>query len=219
MGRYEPEGLCRYVKARLATCLIRGKRPSGVAPRELTWSLALTMQHRGTRLNSQRTAARTHATYSSCRESMRRAPSHLVSHRRCTLIHRASHAAGPPLTRRMNWLEPPAEPPEAGDTGAPVPPQDPLRPSESNLNYWAARLTPLHDPTPGYGAALAGSGPQDAAQMPNPGAAGAGKEVVFVACNRIGTEEGKCSIVLRQDMQGLGLIIAQAQPLSARRAS
>lgn len=68
----------------------------------------------------------------------------------------------------------------------------------SNLNYWAARLTPLHDPTPGYGAALEASGPVDAAAEGSGGGGGAGagggdmgKEVVFVACNRVGTEEGE----------------------------
>nr|XP_018266445.1 protein N-terminal amidase [Kwoniella dejecticola CBS 10117]OBR88603.1 protein N-terminal amidase [Kwoniella dejecticola CBS 10117] len=73
----------------------------------------------------------------------------------------------------MNWLSPPEEPPE--DT----PEQDPNAPSESNLNYWAARLTPLHDPVPGYASARG--------QAADPIG---GKEVIFVACNRIGSEEG-----------------------------
>jgi len=80
---------------------------------------------------------------------------------------------------RMNWLDPPAEPPNT------APPTDPSAPSEHNLNYWAARLQPLHDPTPGY----------DSREV-----AGEGKEVVFVSCNRVGTEEGtSCS---RRDKQG-----------------
>ncbi|GFZ43747.1 hypothetical protein JCM24511_01467 [Saitozyma sp. JCM 24511] len=72
----------------------------------------------------------------------------------------------------MNWLDPPGEPPEVEA------PRDPQAPSESNLNYWAARLTPLHDPTPGYSSPPALEDPQG------------GKEVVFVACNRVGEEEG-----------------------------
>ncbi|WWD22277.1 hypothetical protein CI109_106768 [Kwoniella shandongensis] len=73
----------------------------------------------------------------------------------------------------MNWLSPPAEPPNE------TPEEDPLAPSESNLNYWAARLQPLHDPTPGY-----------TSQAPGDADPEGGKEVVFVACNRVGTEEG-----------------------------
>ncbi|WVR03299.1 hypothetical protein IAU60_000290 [Kwoniella sp. DSM 27419] len=73
----------------------------------------------------------------------------------------------------MNWLTPPAEPPNDRS------PEDPQSPSESNLNYWAARLQPLHDPTPGY--ATPGGELEDPV---------GGKEVVFVACNRTGTEEG-----------------------------
>jgi protein N-terminal amidase len=72
----------------------------------------------------------------------------------------------------MNWLDPPEEPPNV------PPPSDPESPSESTLNYWAARLQPLHDPTPGYGSS----------QAVDPIG---GKEVVFVACNRVGTEEGE----------------------------
>lgn len=62
-------------------------------------------------------------------------------------------------------------------------PRDPQAPSESNLNYWAARLTPLHDPTPGYSSPPALEDPQG------------GKEVVFVACNRVGEEEGACCVL------------------------
>jgi protein N-terminal amidase len=121
----------------------------------------------------------------------------------------------------MNWLDPPAEPPNSstGELDTDVPPQDPQSPSMSNLNYWAARLTPLHDPAPGYGEALAGTGVMDAptalagagdvagagegtggtgAGVSGTEAAGSGQkqksapdEVVFVACNRVGTELGK----------------------------
>lgn len=77
----------------------------------------------------------------------------------------------------MNWLDPPDEPPNT------APPKDPEAPSESNLNYWAARLTPLHDPAPGYISAPASSEDQDPFD-------GVGREVVFVSCNRVGTEEG-----------------------------
>ncbi|WRT63449.1 uncharacterized protein IL334_000354 [Kwoniella shivajii] len=73
----------------------------------------------------------------------------------------------------MNWLSPPAEPPNE------TPEEDPQSPSESNLNYWAARLQPLHDPVPGY------TTPRGEVSDPLEG-----KEVIFVACNRIGTEEG-----------------------------
>jgi protein N-terminal amidase len=76
----------------------------------------------------------------------------------------------------MNWLQPPAEPPQSDAL-----PIDPLAPSESNLNYWAARLTPLHDPAPGY----VSPAPVERAEPK------LGKEVVFVGCNRVGTEEGE----------------------------
>ncbi|ODN75755.1 hypothetical protein L202_05766 [Cryptococcus amylolentus CBS 6039] len=74
----------------------------------------------------------------------------------------------------MNWLDPPAEPPNED------PPQNPLQPSISNLNYWAARLTPLHDPAPGYSPPFHSEG----------GEGKEGKEVVFVTCNRVGEEAG-----------------------------
>ena len=48
----------------------------------------------------------------------------------------------------------------------------------STLNYWAHRLMPLHDPTPGY--------TPDGTKDVQPG-----KDVVFIACNRVGTERGK----------------------------
>ena len=80
-----------------------------------------------------------------------------------------------PLIDRMNWLDPPVEPPEVAVT------QDPESPSEANLNYWTMRLTPLHDPTPRYSWSRPSStvDPQ------------AGKDMVFVGCNRVGTEEGE----------------------------
>lgn len=131
-------------------------------------------------------------------------------------------------SRSMNWLDPPAEPPTASSSSDPdssVPPQDPQSPSISNLNYWAARLTPLHDPAPGYGEALAGTGVMDAPPPAHATVSGstlppdfntvhqpggdsrlgaddtagqkygerrAPEEVVFVACNRVGTELGTC---------------------------
>jgi protein N-terminal amidase len=68
-------------------------------------------------------------------------------------------------------------------------------PSESNLNYWAARLAPFHDPAPAYG----------------PTATPA-KELVFVACNRTGTEAGtkfvgtSCVMTLRSNPSGIELV-------------
>ncbi|TXT06032.1 hypothetical protein VHUM_03505 [Vanrija humicola] len=83
----------------------------------------------------------------------------------------------------MNWLDPGEQDDSDSDDDADdadrVPKRDPEAPSESNLNYWAARLTPLHDPAPSY------SGPTQAPEEP-----AAHKEVVFVAANRVGTEEG-----------------------------
>ena len=77
----------------------------------------------------------------------------------------------------MNWLEPPGEPPlDAPPSSATEETQD--GPEMSTLNYWAHRLMPLHDPTPTY----APDGLKDVQP---------GKDVVFVACNRVGTERGK----------------------------
>lgn len=78
----------------------------------------------------------------------------------------------------MNWLQPPQEPPD--DAAAVHEAEDSTDegPEMSTLNYWAHRLNPLHDPSPGYSAS---AGPE--------GQSG-GKEVVFVACNRVGTESG-----------------------------
>lgn len=81
----------------------------------------------------------------------------------------------------MNWLSPPAEPPN--DESA----EDPEAPSESNLNYWAARLQPLHDPTPSYSSGVTGGADPSSSEFENDKE----KEVVFVACNRVGTEEGE----------------------------
>lgn len=76
----------------------------------------------------------------------------------------------------MNWLDPPVEPPNVAE------PQDLQAPSESNLNYWAARLLPLHDPTPIYSSPK----PDKEVEIDT-----SSREVVFVGCNRIGEEEGK----------------------------
>ncbi|GMK54256.1 hypothetical protein CspeluHIS016_0108420 [Cutaneotrichosporon spelunceum] len=79
----------------------------------------------------------------------------------------------------MNWLDPGEQDDsdEDEDGGLEVPRRDPNVPSESNLNYWAARLAPLHDPTPRYS--------EGGVVEPAPG-----KDVVFVAANRVGKEEG-----------------------------
>ena len=73
----------------------------------------------------------------------------------------------------MAWLNPPAEPPNV------EPEFNPSEPSEHTLNYWAARLQPFHDPTPKYHPELNATSVEKNS-----------KEVIFVACNRIGTEEG-----------------------------
>lgn len=65
----------------------------------------------------------------------------------------------------------------------------------STLNYWAHRLMPLHDPAPGYRAA-------------GEGTAQAGKEVVFVACNRVGTESGKFSGVADGTLRRVSILIS-----------
>ena len=101
----------------------------------------------------------------------------------------------------MNWLDAPVEPPNA------PPPQDPDAPSESTLNYWAARLTPLHDPTPDY----AELGAADGAEI-------GGKEVIFVGCNRVGTEEG--TLICQVARGGrVGADTMQGRPSSGRAAS
>lgn len=80
------------------------------------------------------------------------------------------------------WL---AAPP--ADQDAPIDPDEgedddehPDGPSLDTLNYWAHRLTPLHDPPP----------PADpGAPQRRP------KETLFVACNRVGKESGaSCSL-------------------------
>ncbi len=74
---------------------------------------------------------------------------------------------------RMNWLDPPREPgDEVEDTDGP---------EESTLNYWAHRMTPLHDPSPSFEVAEVNQVESET-------------EVVFVACNRVGVEEGACSV-------------------------
>lgn len=77
--------------------------------------------------------------------------------------------------------------------------QGPEHPCLSNLNYWAARCAPLHDPAPTYSA--------DA-----PGADAEGREVVFVAANRNGVERGTAfsgsSAVMRFKTGGIELVEA-----------
>lgn len=106
----------------------------------------------------------------------------------------------------MNWLSPPAEPPtttpaSGGEPSHPEePPEDPEAPSESNLNYWAARLVPLHDPTPRYSTA-----PSTSTSTPIPGSGsgsgsgsgkdGEGKEVVLWRVT--GLERKKVSLNVR----------------------
>lgn len=78
----------------------------------------------------------------------------------------------------MNWLQPPQEPPDDEEATREAANATDEGPELSTLNYWAHRLTPLHDPSPGYSAST-----EPRRQSP-------GKEVVFVACNRVGTESG-----------------------------
>jgi protein N-terminal amidase len=75
----------------------------------------------------------------------------------------------------MNWLDPPQDdaPTEADGTDGP---------EESTMNYWAHRLAPLHDPSPVFDSQHASESVHD------------GKEVIFVACNRTGTEEGEFKV-------------------------
>lgn len=82
----------------------------------------------------------------------------------------------------MNWLEPADEDEDLSDDERAElqATKGPDQPCLSNLNYWAARCEPLHNPAPGYAPADGGRGE---------GGDG-GKEVVFVACNRSGTERG-----------------------------
>ncbi|ORX34583.1 carbon-nitrogen hydrolase [Kockovaella imperatae] len=96
----------------------------------------------------------------------------------------------------MNWLQAPVEPPNQGLE------MDPTAPDESSLNYWAARLQPLHDPTPGY------VSPSPSSAMDPQG----GKQVTFVACNRVGVEDGKryvgtsCVMTLSSDPRRIELV-------------
>lgn len=84
----------------------------------------------------------------------------------------------------MNWLDPgEQDDSDSDDEALAVPPRDLNAPSESNLNYWAARLAPLHDPTPRYMT-------EGEAGEAGPAEPAATKEVVFVAANRVGKEEG-----------------------------
>ena len=76
------------------------------------------------------------------------------------------------------WLAAPPADPAAPVDEAEDDDEHPDGPSLDTLNYWAHRLTPLHDPPP----------PAD------PGAAQRRvKETYFVACNRVGQESGASS--------------------------
>ncbi len=102
----------------------------------------------------------------------------------------------------MNWLAPSEDEPPASSilppldstsgaqsaqsqSGEPEPNlnDNPEAPEESTLNFWASRLTPLHDPSPGY----EGGGESEGKVVDREKA----KEVVFVGCNRVGVEEGE----------------------------
>lgn len=107
----------------------------------------------------------------------------------------------------MNWLEPELDEDEEDMSEEERMEVERLKGGESpclpNLNYWAARLSPLHDPSPLYsrddgGVSEVGSGAGRARQggEGNGGRGGSGdgqsgdKSVVFIACNRTGTERG-----------------------------
>ncbi|KAJ9111459.1 hypothetical protein QFC19_001228 [Naganishia cerealis] len=89
----------------------------------------------------------------------------------------------------MNWLQPPPEPSddpasvEAAHRRENSPNENDAGPEMSTLNYWAHRLMPLHDPAPTY----LPPPNDDTTRGGTQGEQGA-KEVVFVACNRVGTE-------------------------------
>ncbi|RSH84550.1 Carbon-nitrogen hydrolase [Apiotrichum porosum] len=128
----------------------------------------------------------------------------------------------------MNWLDPREQDSDSdsdsdsdtdthsdtGSDGERVPPRDPNAPSINNLNYWAARLAPLHDPAPTYAAAAppgydgAGAGAGAGA----PSASAPPKEVVFVSCNRAGTEGGtlfagsSCVMTMRSEPKAVELV-------------
>lgn len=97
----------------------------------------------------------------------------------------------------MNWLSPDEGPSDSNadsnsESNSEINPEDPPPmstdpdiPEESTLNYWASRLRPLHDPAPGY---MADPSTSESLGQSEDGAEG--KEVIFVACNRVGTEEG-----------------------------
>ena len=74
---------------------------------------------------------------------------------------------------------PPSLQPQSLGPG-PKPPRE-TGPDIATLNYWASRLTPLHDPAPGYSP----DGTRDDQGE------GRGNEVVFVSCNRVGVEKGQ----------------------------
>lgn len=86
----------------------------------------------------------------------------------------------------MNWLEPELDESDLSDSEREELEnlKGPEQPCLSNLNYWAARCAPLHDPAPTY--SDSGAGPGEGSGE----GGGGGKEVVFVACNRSGEERG-----------------------------
>lgn len=91
----------------------------------------------------------------------------------------------------MNWLTPSTSPEDgnqeenkAGSESESYTDGDGDGPEMSTLNYWAHRLTPLHDPVPSYTLEGVREG-EDA------GGGVDGKEVVFICCNRVGTEKGE----------------------------
>lgn len=88
---------------------------------------------------------------------------------------------GDTLVVPMNWLEPEFDESDLSDEEREELEnlKGPEHPCLSNLNYWAARCAPLHDPSPEY------SGPPEGREG-NEGS----KEVVFVAANRSGVERG-----------------------------
>lgn len=114
-----------------------------------------------------------------CENKQRRHPNRPVS-RILSLYDVGRTPAKPLKSSSMNWLEPPQEPPDDAEAIREAA-NDSDGPEMSTLNYWAHRLMPLHDPAPGYHSEAESSG----------------KEVVFVACNRVGTESGKLTSCLK----------------------
>lgn len=129
----------------------------------------------------------------------------LSSHCECTRVHANSWCqhgqkawVSSTLSIRMNWLEPPGEPP-ADDQAVTSAAQNSEGPELSTLNYWAHRLTPLHDPAPDY----ASPETTGSSLMPD--------QVTFVACNRVGTERGEILIPSWKCEQVMVLITVDAR--------